>query len=105
MKPDRMDKLLQFVERLEKARIPFRLSRNRYDAISVEVMAPGERWEVDFSEDGTIDVERFRSDGEIFDESAFKELFALWAEDPAEEAKKAASEPVKPASRKRRAVG
>ena len=77
MKTNGMKKLLQLLQRLEDAKIWFRLSRNRHDAVSVEVVAPGERWEIDFMEDGSVDVERFRSNGHIDDESVLDELFAL----------------------------
>jgi hypothetical protein len=32
-------------------------------------------------EDGDVDIERFRSNGEIHDESMLEELFALWSEE------------------------
>jgi hypothetical protein len=81
MTEDRFDKMLAFLHRLEEAKIHFTLNRNRYDAISVEIVAPGERWEVDFLDDGSVDVERFRSNGEIYDESVLEELFALCSDD------------------------
>src|SRR5262249_27373351 len=59
-------RLTAFIGELEQRKIPFALRRNRIDAVTVEVPAPGERWEVDFLDDGTIDVERFRSDGTIY---------------------------------------
>ncbi len=40
----------------------------------VEVTVPGERWEVEFLEDGSVDVEVFRSNGEIRNEVALEEL-------------------------------
>lgn len=81
MTPDRFDKLLTFVQKLEAARIPFQMKKTLEDAIGVLAFAPGEYWEVDFLENGEVYVERFRSDGRILDETALTELFALWAED------------------------
>src|SRR5436190_947768 len=66
--------------RLDKARIRYWLQNSREGALSVLAHAPGEYWEIDFLEDGTVDVERFRSDGRIHDETMLEELFALWAE-------------------------
>ena len=40
----------------------------------VEVAVPGERWEVEFLEDGYVEAEVFRSDGEIRGETAVDEL-------------------------------
>lgn len=79
MNADRFDKLLAFLDRLDKAKIPFRITKHLYDAISVETYAPGEHWEVDFFADGEVYVERFRSNGHIDDESTLEELFALWS--------------------------
>lgn len=76
MKEDRYDRLMTFLQRLSEAKIHYRLSHNRDDAVSVEVTIPGERWEVDFLDDGCVDVERFVSNGVIQDESALEELFA-----------------------------
>lgn len=81
MSEDRFEELMEFVHRLEQSRISFRLAKHLEDAICVEVHVPGERWEVDFLEDGEVYVERFRSDGHIDDESAFAELFAKFAEE------------------------
>ena len=46
-------------------------------------IAPGEYWEIEFLEDGEVDVERFRSNGHIDDESALEELFAQFSDEEA----------------------
>jgi hypothetical protein len=84
MTTERFDKLLDFVRRLNEAKIAYRIETYREDAISVSLAVPGERWEVDFLADGAIDVERFRSDGTIDDESLFEQLFALYSADSPE---------------------
>ncbi len=76
MKVDRFERLLTFLHRLAEAKIHFSLSYYRDDAISVQVVVPGERWEVDFLDDGTVDVERFVSHGDVEDEGILEELFA-----------------------------
>jgi hypothetical protein len=45
--------------------IAYRLDHFRDDAVAVVVAAPGERWEIEFLADGTLDVEVFTSDGTI----------------------------------------
>ena len=72
--------LKAFIQELRDAEISFELSDYRIGAISVLINVPGERWEVDFLDDGTVDVERFISNGEIRDEEALKELFARFDE-------------------------
>jgi len=59
--------LLDFLNNFRAAQIHCELRQRREDAIMVEVAVPGERWEVEFLKDGTVEVEIFRSDGEIHD--------------------------------------
>ncbi|MFH5803994.1 hypothetical protein [Alienimonas sp. DA493] len=68
--------LRTFLADLRRARIHFRLRDSREDAVGVDVVVPGERWEVDFLDDGSVEVEVFRSDGRIADESALADLIA-----------------------------
>jgi hypothetical protein len=87
MKEDQFDKLLNFLDRLNRAKIFYRLAGDRFDALSVEIAVPGEHWEVDFLRDGEIEVERYCSPGHIDDESALAELFAKFSdEEPSQEA-------------------
>lgn len=53
--------LLSFLQRLEAKKVFHRIERHRADAIMVIVDAPGRKWEVEFLEDGTVDVEEFVS--------------------------------------------
>jgi hypothetical protein len=73
-------KLLAFLERLDKARIPYKLSHSRTNAIMVTAYAPGQYWEIEFVADGDIDVQRYHSNGHIDDESVLEELFRAWSE-------------------------
>jgi hypothetical protein len=54
--------LLEFLERLERAKIWYRLLHVR-DSIMVAVDLPGYRWEVEFFENGAIEFEEFASTG------------------------------------------
>ena len=69
------EKLLAIVDRFEEARIWYTLSRVRPEAIMIHTAAPGERWEIEVLDDGTVDVEIFRSDGSIQDEQAVDDFF------------------------------
>ena len=46
----------------------------------VLVTVPGERWEVEFLADGSVEVERFISDGEIYGEDILGELFTKYTD-------------------------
>jgi hypothetical protein len=63
-----------FATRLDIARISYELTTYR-NAVSFLIAVPGERWEVDFLVDGTIEVEVFKSDGNNFDGSKLDDLF------------------------------
>jgi len=69
------DKLLQFLNRLEQEKIYYTLSHHRDSAIMITVSLPGERWEIEFLEDGSVEVEQFKSYGEIYDETCLNDLF------------------------------
>jgi hypothetical protein len=84
MSANYFDRLLQFLKRLQETKIDYRLDNYREDAVSVLITVPGERWEVDFLKDGSVDVERFRSNGHIYDESILDKLFNEYAADSPE---------------------
>ena len=58
-----LQNLLDFLLALDRAKIFYRLSRVRAEALMVEVAVPGERWEVEFLADGTVETERFVTEG------------------------------------------
>jgi hypothetical protein len=77
--PSAFQKLLDFLNRLDEAKFTYRLSHFREETVAVELAVPGERWEVEFFADGTIEVERFRSDGHVSaDESLLTDLFTKY---------------------------
>ncbi len=84
MKENQFSKFLAFLERLEEAKIIYNLEHYRDDAVMVTVVSPGVYWEIEFMEDGHVEVERYRSNGHMDDESALTELFAQFSdEEPA----------------------
>ncbi|MBU5440086.1 hypothetical protein KQI42_19005 [Tissierella sp. MSJ-40] len=70
-----MKKLIDFLERLEKHKTYYTLDKTRKGYIRVDITVPGERWEVEFSADGDIVVERFKSFTDLEDEQALEYLF------------------------------
>ena len=46
----------------------------------VIAVVPGQRWEIEFMSDGTVEVERFVSDGTIEDASAIEVLFSNFSD-------------------------
>jgi hypothetical protein len=65
-----------FLDRLSALNLSYTLGRYR-NSINVLVTVPGERWEVEFMDDGAIEVERFTSSGKMGDERSLAELFRL----------------------------
>ena len=49
--------------RLDAANIYYETRSYRDDAFSFLVSVPGEYWEIDVREDGSVDIEVFRSEG------------------------------------------
>jgi hypothetical protein len=72
--------LFDFIAQLKSKKIAFTLTSVRDDTIMVQVAVPGERWEVEFFKDGTIEVERFSSPGEIAGKAVIDELFQRFGE-------------------------
>ena len=68
--------LWSLLHELRAANIQYDLAQHRDEAVMVKVVAPGERWEIEFMKDGTVEAEVFKSDGSIRDASAIQELLA-----------------------------
>jgi hypothetical protein len=77
---DQFTRLLDFLRRLDTAHLSHRLTSLRPESVCVEVHVPGQRWEVEFMEDGSVEIERFVSNGEIADETEIEVLFRDFAD-------------------------
>jgi hypothetical protein len=73
--PPTIQELLAFLARLKGAKIFYTLSDPTSGAIMVEVAVPGERWEIEFHEDGQIGVEVFVSSKGIQGPELLEQLF------------------------------
>ena len=74
------EKLLKLLNKLEQEKVSYTLAHHRDEAIMVIVAVPGERWEVEFLNDGSVEVEKFVSNGEVGEEEALGELFYRYSE-------------------------
>ena len=74
-----MQKLIDFINRLEAAKIYYKLDKTNDEYIMVEVAVPGVRWEVEFSADD-VRIEKFISEGIIYDDSEIDALFRDYAD-------------------------
>jgi hypothetical protein len=72
--------IISFISSLDKAKINYTIEYNRNDAISILAVVPGERWEIDFVSNGTVEVEIFKSDGELYDNSMLNNLFEKFSD-------------------------
>jgi hypothetical protein len=72
---DSLQKLLAFLDELEKRNIFYSLARHTPDAIMVSVTVPGERWEIEFFADARMEIEVFKSNGTIEGEQSLDRLF------------------------------
>lgn len=69
-----MGELLDFLDRLEDSQIYYRINKVN-ENIMIEIAVPGQRIEVEFLRDGTIQVEKFISEGIIRDETALDDIW------------------------------
>jgi hypothetical protein len=85
MKKNVFSELTAFLADLEKGKIYYTLAHQRDNAIMVIVTIPGERWEIEFCDDGSMEVERFISDGEIGGKEMLGELLAKYSDNDVDE--------------------
>ncbi len=77
-------KLTNFLTQLEQHNISYTLAHHRDEAIMVMAAVPGQRWEIEFFVDGSVEIERFTSGGRIEGEAILNELFAAYIESDTE---------------------
>jgi hypothetical protein len=75
-----LKKFIHFLNQLEEKQIYYKINKVRKDAIMVEVAVPGQRWEIEFMEDGTVEIEKFISDGDYYDEQELEVLLRDFAD-------------------------
>lgn len=80
MKPTPFETLQAVFRSLDAATIHYTVARYRDDAVSIRATVPGERWEIDVLDDGTVDFERFVSDGSILEHDDLKQYIERFAE-------------------------
>ena len=68
--------VVAFLQKLEDAGIWYRLEHFR-DSLTIETAVPGERWEIEFFDDGGVEIERFVSTGKIEGPERLASLFEL----------------------------
>lgn len=70
----------EFCRELDRRHVTYELRIVRDEALMMSVALPGERWEIEFFEDGQIELERFVSQGVVEAPGALTELLA-WFDD------------------------
>ena len=74
------EKASELCRELDARRVPYVLNFARPEALMVSVAIPGERWELEFFEDGHVEVERFVSTGVEADAAAAEKLLGYFDE-------------------------
>jgi len=57
----------KFLNSLDQNNIYYRLNKIRTESIMIEVAVPAQRWEIEFMDNGTVEIEKFISDGSFYD--------------------------------------
>ena len=71
---------VKFCRELDLRNVTYELRIVRDEALMMSVAVPGERWEIEFFDDGQIELERFVSQGVAEAPSALAELLAWFDE-------------------------
>ncbi|OCS93462.1 hypothetical protein [Caryophanon latum] len=69
-----------FLNKLDDVGIFYTLTKVRPEAVMVAVVVPGQRWEIEFLDDGTVDIEKFISDPHMYDARELHTLFEEFSE-------------------------
>ena len=76
-----LEKLLDFLVKLDDRKIHYTLAHHREEAIMVFVAVTGERWEIEFFADKHVEVEIFKSSSSsLEDEGALDRLFEVYGD-------------------------
>lgn len=70
-----LGQIIKFLEKLENKKIYYRLNKTRDSSIMAEITVPGQKWEVEFFDDGHVEVEKYISEGQILNEKELNTLF------------------------------
>ena len=75
-----INEIISLLEKLEEKKVYYRLNKTRADTIMIEVAIPGQRWEIEYNTYGKsskcqIEIEKFISDGIMYDDSELELLF------------------------------
>ena len=66
---------MNLIAAFEREKIDFSLGTVRPDTVMACVAIPGQRWEIEVFEDGHLEIEVFKSSGEIYDQNHLTALF------------------------------
>lgn len=58
-----LENVSQLCQELDDRQVPYHLLVARPNALMLSVAVPGERWELEFFDDGHVETERFLSSG------------------------------------------
>ena len=80
-----LNEFIKLLEKLEEKKLNYKLNKIRDDTIMVEVAIPGQRWEIEYNTYGDdscciVEIEKFISNGVIYDENELETLFRDFAD-------------------------
>lgn len=67
--------LTDLLDRLDEEEIRYTVESLREGAIMVTACVEGERWEIELMADGDMEIEIFKSNGDIYGDDMLEELF------------------------------
>lgn len=76
----KLSEFIALLNKLEDHSIFYELKKYRREAIMIDVSVPGQRWEIEFLDDGSVDIEKFIADGDMYDAKELETLFKKFSD-------------------------
>lgn len=75
-----LSEFIALLNKLEDNKIFYELKKHRREAIMIEVSVPGQHWEIECLDDGSVDIEKFIADGDMYDGEELETLFKKFSD-------------------------
>lgn len=76
----KLSEFIALLNKLEDHGIFYELKKYRREAIMIVVSVPGQRWEIEFLDDGSVVIEKFIADGDMYDAEELETLFKKFSD-------------------------
>lgn len=75
-----LQSFVSLLNELEERKINYKLDKVREEAVMIEIAVPGQRWEVEVLADGSVEIEKFVSEPNMYDANELEVLFKQFSD-------------------------